>query len=134
MRSPTGECLGVFKARNSRVTGRPRLSASSVIVDRTTGFFLQVHPNRFIGPGVNLFPWTIIGAVVPFELASDLLEPESTWLHAARFDVFGEVPILRHRADVVGLRGEGVTAIEMKLYKWDQALRHANADQHTSDT
>ena len=82
---------------------------------------------------MNLFPWTIIGAVVPFDLESDLLEPVSTWLHAAGFDVFGEVPILRHRADVVGLRGDGVTAIEMKLYKWDQALRQAIAYQLAAD-
>ena len=70
---------------------------------------------------------------MPFQLESDLLEPVSTWLHAAGFDVFGEVPILRHRADVVGLRGDGVTAIEMKLSKWDQALRQAIAYQLAAD-
>ena len=70
---------------------------------------------------------------MPFQLESDLLEPVSTWLQAAGFDVFDEVPILRHRADVVGLRGDGVTAIEMKLYKWSQALRQAIAYQLAAD-
>ena len=70
---------------------------------------------------------------MPFQLESDLLEPVSTWLQAAGFDVFDEVPILRHRADVVGLRGDGVTAIEMKLSKWDQALRQAIAYQLAAD-
>ena len=71
--------------------------------------------------------------VVPFLLESDLLEPVSTWLQAAGFDVFDEVPILRHRADVVGLGGDGVMAIEMKLSKWDQALRQAIAYQLAAD-
>ena len=70
---------------------------------------------------------------MPFQLESDLFEPVATWLHAAGFDVFDEVPILRHRADVVGLRGDGVTAIEMKLSKWDQALRQAIAYQLAAD-
>ena len=70
---------------------------------------------------------------MPFQLESDLLEPVSTWLQAAGFDVFDEVPILRHRADLVGLRGDGVTAIEMKLSKWDQALRQAIAYQLAAD-
>ena len=70
---------------------------------------------------------------MPFHLESDLLEPVSTWLQAAGFDVFDEVPILRHRADLVGLRGDGVTAIEMKLRKWDEALRQAIAYQLAAD-
>jgi hypothetical protein len=70
---------------------------------------------------------------VPFRLESDLRESLETWLRAAGFEVRDEVPILGRRADLVGLRGDGVTAIEMKLYKWDQALRQAIAYQLAAD-
>ena len=96
-------------------------------------FFLAVHYNRFSGPGVNLPRGSPSGAVVSFHLESDLLEPVSTWLQVAGFDLFEEVPIVRHRADLVGLRGDGVTAIEMKLRKWDEALRQAIAYQIAAD-
>jgi len=96
-------------------------------------FFLAVHYNRFSGPGVNLPRGSPSGAVVSFHLESDLLEPVSTWLQVAGFDLFEEVPIVRHRADLVGLRGDGVTAIEMKLRMWDEALRQAIAYQLAAD-
>jgi len=70
---------------------------------------------------------------VPFHLESDLREPVATWLQDAGFNVRMEVPILGRRADLVGSRGTTVTAIEMKLHRWAEALRQAIAYQLAAD-
>src|SRR2546427_6664379 len=44
-----------------------------------------------------------------------------------------EVPILARRADLVGLRGTTVAAIEMKMNRWGEALRQAIAYQIGAD-
>src|SRR5207245_11776737 len=64
---------------------------------------------------------------------SDLREPVTRWLRHAGFDVRIEVPILDRRADVVGSRGTSVTAIEMKMHRWAEALRQAIAYQLAAD-
>ena len=68
-----------------------------------------------------------------FRFESDLREPVATWLRDAGFDVRIEVPILGRRADVVGSRGTSVTAIEMKMHRWAEALRQAIAYQLAAD-
>ena len=70
---------------------------------------------------------------MPFRFESDLREPVATWLHDAGFDVKIEVPILGRRADLVGSRKETVTAIEMKMHRWAEALRQAIAYQLAAD-
>jgi len=70
---------------------------------------------------------------VAFRLESDLREPVATWLRDAGFDVRLEVPILGRRADVVGSCGTTVTAIEMKMHRWAEALRQAIAYQLAAD-
>jgi len=52
---------------------------------------------------------------------------------ACGFDVRVEVPILRRRADLLGSKGDAVTAIELKMYDWTQALRQAIAYQIAAD-
>ncbi len=74
-----------------------------------------------------------IPEVVPFRFEADLREPVATWLEEAGFDVRLEVPILSRRADLVGRRGSTVTAIEMKMRQWGQALRQAIAYQLAAD-
>jgi len=71
--------------------------------------------------------------IVPFRFESELREPITTWLQDAGFDVQLEVPILSHRADLVGSRGTTVTAVEMKLHQWARALRQAIAYQLAAD-
>jgi hypothetical protein len=70
---------------------------------------------------------------VPIRLESELLDPVTTWLQAAGFDVRFEVPILSHRADMVGSRGRALTAIELKLHQWPKAIRQAVAYQLAVD-
>ena len=71
--------------------------------------------------------------VVAFRFEVDLREPVATWLRDAGFDVRIEVPILGRRADLVGSRGTSVTAIEMKMHRWAEALRQAIAYQLAAD-
>src|SRR3989440_11716986 len=71
--------------------------------------------------------------VVAFRFEVDLREPVATWLQDAGFDVRMEVPILGRRADLVGSRGTTVTAIEMKMDRWGEALRQAIAYQLAAD-
>jgi len=66
---------------------------------------------------------------VAFRLETELVEPLKAWLQHAGFQVCTEVPILHRRADLLGVRGEDVTAIEVKMHQWDQALRQATAYQ-----
>ena len=68
-----------------------------------------------------------------FRFESDLREPVATWLREAGFEVRIEVPILGRRADLVGSCGTSVTAIEMKLHRWAEALRQAIAYQLAAD-
>jgi len=70
---------------------------------------------------------------VPFHFESDLREPVATWLNDAGFDIRMEVPILGRRADLVGSRGITVTAVEMKMHRWAEALRQAIAYQLAAD-
>jgi len=70
---------------------------------------------------------------VAFRVESDLCEPVATWLRDEGFDVQMEVPILARRADLVGLRGTTVAAIEMKMNRWGEALRQAIAYQIGAD-
>jgi len=70
---------------------------------------------------------------VAFRFEADLREPVATWLRDAGFEVRLEVPILGRRADLVGSRGTSVTAIEMKMHRWAEALRQAIAYQLAAD-
>jgi len=70
---------------------------------------------------------------VAFRFESDLCEPVATWLQDAGFDVRREVAILGRRADLVGSCGTTVTAIEMKMHRWAEALRQAMAYQLAAD-
>ena len=74
-----------------------------------------------------------ISGTVAFRVESDLRGPVVTWLQDAGFDVRLEVPILGRRADLVGARGKAVTAIEMKMHRWAEALRQAIAYQLAAD-
>src|SRR5207253_7616060 len=69
-----------------------------------------------------------------FRFEADLAEPLCAWLRAAGFCVRVEVPIVRRRADLFAWRGEHVTAIEMKLHDWAEALRQAVAYQLAADS
>src|SRR5207237_7211516 len=68
-----------------------------------------------------------------FRVEAHLAEPLCAWLRAAGFCVRVEVPIVRRRADLFAWRGGNVTAIEMKLHDWAEALRHAVAYQLAAD-
>jgi hypothetical protein len=68
-----------------------------------------------------------------FRLEADLTEPIVAWLEGAGLDVRIEVPILGRRADLLGLGTGTVTAVEMKLKNWVQALRQAIAYQLAAD-
>lgn len=74
-----------------------------------------------------------MSVIMPFRLEADLREPVAAWLQRAGFDVRVEVPILRRRADLLGSKGDVVTAIELKMYDWTQALRQAIAYQIAAD-
>jgi len=71
--------------------------------------------------------------IVTIHLESELLDPVTTWLQDAGFDVRLEVPILCHRADIVGSRGRALEAIELKLHQWPKAIRQAVAYQLAAD-
>jgi hypothetical protein len=71
---------------------------------------------------------------MPFRFEAELREPIATWLEEAGFDVRVEVPILSRRADLLGSQGTSVTAIEMKMRRWAEALRQAIAYQLAADT
>src|SRR5947199_848727 len=88
---------------------------------------------RFSLPGITIFLWSDISGLVAFRFEADLREPVATWLRDAGFDVRIEVPILGRRADLVGSRGTSVTAIEMKMHRWAEALRQAIAYQLAAD-
>src|SRR5213593_3004635 len=88
---------------------------------------------RFSLPGITIFLWSDISGLVAFRFEADLREPVATWLRDAGFDVRVEVPILGRRADLVGSRGTSVTAIEMKMHRWAEALRQAIAYQLAAD-
>ncbi|HKW43285.1 MAG TPA: hypothetical protein VJP06_03775 [Thermoplasmata archaeon] len=68
-----------------------------------------------------------------FRFEADLTEPVANWLQGAGYDVRAEVPILGRRADLVGSQGTSLTAIEMKLDRWAEALRQAMAYQLAAD-
>lgn len=68
-----------------------------------------------------------------FHLESELAEPIATWLEAAGFRVRMEVPILGRRADLLGLNESSVTAVEMKMRDWAEAIRQAMAYQLAAD-
>ena len=88
---------------------------------------------RFSLPGITIFLWSDISGLVAFRFEADLREPVATWLRDAGFEVRLEVPILGRRADLVGSRGTSVTAIEMKMHRWAEALRQAIAYQLAAD-
>ncbi len=87
----------------------------------------------FARPAIKVFRWRHIRETVAFRLESELREPVATWLEDAGFDVRMEVPILGRRADLVGSRERGLTAIEMKLHRWTEAIRQAIAYQIAAD-
>lgn len=66
-------------------------------------------------------------------LEAELRGPVVMWLEEAGFDVQIEVPILWHRADLVGSKGGRLIAVEMKLHDWPTALRQAIAYQLAAD-
>ena len=79
------------------------------------------------------FPLDVHSELVAFRFEADLREPVAAWLVDEGFDVRMEVPILGRRADLVGSRGRTVTAIEMKMHRWAEALRQAIAYQLGAD-
>ena len=66
---------------------------------------------------------------VAFRVEAELLDPISRWLEEAGFEVRTEVPILARRADVLGVRPDGLAAVEMKMRDWSGALQQAIAYQ-----
>lgn len=70
---------------------------------------------------------------VAFCLEAELLDPVARWLADAGFEVRTEVPILARRADVLGVRPDGLAAVEMKMRDWPGALRQAIAYQVAAD-
>lgn len=68
-----------------------------------------------------------------FDRETELVEPVAAWLEASGFDVRVEVPILGRRADILGSRADGVTAVELKMHDWRGALRQALAYQLAAD-
>lgn len=68
-----------------------------------------------------------------FQRESELIEPLSIWLEEAGFEVRLEVEILRRRADILALRPDGVTAVELKMRDWAKALRQALTYQIAAD-
>ena len=70
---------------------------------------------------------------VTFRSESDLRDPLISWLAESGFDVQAEAPILWRRADLVGLKDERLTAVELKLDHWREALRQAMAYQVAAD-
>jgi hypothetical protein len=70
---------------------------------------------------------------VAFRIEAELLDPVSRWLADAGFEVRTEVPILARRADVLGVRPDGLAAVEMKMRDWSGALRQAMAYQVAAD-
>src|SRR3989442_4725694 len=87
----------------------------------------------FARPAIKVFRWRHIRETVAFRLESELREPVATWLEDAGFDVRMEVPSLGRRADLVGSRERGLTAIEMKLHRWTEEIRQAIAYQIEAD-
>ncbi len=82
---------------------------------------------------IKVFRWRHTSGIVPFPFESDLREPVAKWLHDGGFDVRMELSILGRRADLVGSRGATVTAIEMKIDRWAEALRQAIAYELAAD-
>lgn len=80
-----------------------------------------------------VFRWMHLSSDQPLRLKADLREPVAAWLQRAGSDVRGEVPILRCRADLLGSKGDAVTAIEMNMHDWTRALRKAIAYQIAAD-
>lgn len=70
---------------------------------------------------------------MPFRVEDELREPLASWLQEEGFTVWNEVPILGRRADLFGSRGSTVTAVELKLDRWAEALRQAIAYQLAAD-
>ena len=68
-----------------------------------------------------------------FRLEAELAAPIVAWLEEAGFCVRIEVPILGRRADLLGVSDSSVTAIEMKMHNWTEALRQAIAYQLAAD-
>ena len=60
---------------------------------------------------------------------SDLLPPLVRHFEALRFRTAAEVPVARHRADLVAVSDAALVAVELKLTRWRQALRQAVAYQ-----
>ncbi len=68
-----------------------------------------------------------------FTAEAQLREPVVEWLETSGYKVEPEVPILRRIADLVGLRDDGLVAVELKLRDWRQALQQAIAYQIAAD-
>lgn len=66
-------------------------------------------------------------------LEADLRGPVSAWLQDAGFSIRSEVSLVGRRADLVGVRRDGVAAVELKLADWLAALRQAIAYQLAAD-
>ncbi len=69
----------------------------------------------------------------PFTLEAQLVPPVRAWLAEAGYRVEAETPILGRRADLIGARGDGLVAVELKLTDWREALRQAIAYQLAAD-
>ncbi len=69
----------------------------------------------------------------PYRLESDLVPPVTAWLEASGYRVEAEVPILGRRADLIGAKGEGLVAVELKMRDWREAMRQALAYQIAAD-
>jgi len=62
-------------------------------------------------------------------LEADLLPPIVHHFESLGFRAIAEVPVDGRRADLVAISDAGVVAVELKLFRWRQALRQAVAYQ-----
>jgi len=61
----------------------------------------------------------------PFYLELELIKPVSEYLKKQGYNVYTEVNIGFHRADLLGLKCDEVVAVELKLTDWKKAIIQA---------
>jgi hypothetical protein len=69
----------------------------------------------------------------PKLLEIDLVEPVSQYFSDSGYSIALEVPVYRNRADLVAYTETELIAVELKLKKWQRALRQAGYYQLGAD-